>query len=275
MSATHEVPEKPLFVSCDLCVEVKTPALKTCLKCEISMCAQHLQTQLTTPVLLQTHPLTNPVKSGSSSQVASKCSAHGKLVEYYCLDDRVLVCMSCAIEEGHRLHNMKTLQTAYLELVDQLKEELETLAQRQNQAKKLEMWHKDQIQTLKDCVSQLMETGSALKDLVFTSLESSVSARLGTLQKAQQAISSALKERDHFSFLQKFASVQEAMMDARIVDLKQGLESEPDRTKLIENIKKTGQIIKKQEDNSRKSLLLLLTLNITHLHRMKQTWSRS
>lgn len=181
MSATHEVPEKPLFVSCDLCVEVKTPALKTCLKCEISMCAQHLQTHLTTPVLLQTHPLTNPVEPGSSSQMASKCSAHGKLVEYYCLDDRVLVCMSCAIEEGHRLHNMKTLQNAYLELVDQLKEELETLAQRQNQAKKLEMWHVDQIQTLKDCVSQLMETGSTLKDLVFTSLETSVSARLGTL----------------------------------------------------------------------------------------------
>lgn len=97
MSATHEVPEKPLFVSCDLCVEVKTPALKTCLKCEISMCAQHLQTHLTTPVLLQTHPLTNPVEPGSSSQMASKCSAHGKLVEYYYLDDRVLVGMSCDI----------------------------------------------------------------------------------------------------------------------------------------------------------------------------------
>ncbi|XDV18592.1 hypothetical protein PO909_024251 [Leuciscus waleckii] len=257
MSATHEVPKKPLFVSCDLCVEVKTPALKTCLKCEISMCAQHLQTHLTTTVLLQTHPLTNPVESGSSSQMASKCSAHGKLVEYYCLDDRVLVCVSCAIEEGHRLHNMKTLQTAYLELVDQLKKELETLAQRQNQAKKLEMWHVDQMQTLEDCVSQLMKTRSALKDnfLVFTSLETSVSARLGTLQKAQQAISSALKERDHFSFLHKFASVQKAMMDAHVVDLKLGLESKPDRTKLIENIKKTGQIIKKQEDKLQEKFL--------------------
>ncbi|KAL1271601.1 hypothetical protein QQF64_030617 [Cirrhinus molitorella] len=110
-----EVPKEP-FVSCDLCVEVNTLALKTCLKCEVSMCAQHLQTHLTTPVLLQTHPLTNPVESGSSSQMASKCSAHGKLLEYYCLTDHVLVCMSCAIEEEHRLHNMKTLQTAHTEL---------------------------------------------------------------------------------------------------------------------------------------------------------------
>ncbi|XP_067257238.1 tripartite motif-containing protein 16 [Chanodichthys erythropterus] len=254
MSAMTEVPKEPFFVSCDLCVEVKTRALKTCLKCEISMCAQHLQTHLTTPVLLQTHPLTNPVKSGSSSQMASKCTAHGKLLEYYCLDDHVLVCMSCAIEEGHRLHNMKTLQTAYLELVDQLKKELEALAQRQNQAKELERWHKDQKQALEDCVRQL-ETGLALKDLVFTSLQTSVSARVGTIQTAQQAISSALKEEDHFSFLQKFASVQKAIMDARIVDLKQGLESGPDRSKLIENIIKNGQMIKKQEVKLQEKLL--------------------
>lgn len=78
MSATQEFPKEALFVSCDLCVEVKTPALKTCLKCEVSMCAQHLQTHLTTPVLLQTHALTSPVQAGSTGQMASKCSAHGK-----------------------------------------------------------------------------------------------------------------------------------------------------------------------------------------------------
>lgn len=55
--------------------------------------------------------------------------------------------------------------------------------------------------------------------------------------------------------MQKFASVQKAMMDGRTVDLKQGLESEPDRTKLIENIKKTGQIIKKQEDKLQQKFL--------------------
>lgn len=245
MSATPEVSKKH-FVSCDLCVEVKTPALKTCLKCEISMCAQHLQTHLTTPVLLQTHPLTNPVKSGSSSQMASKCSVHGKLVEYYCLDDRVLVCMSCAIEERHRLHNMKTLQTAHVELASQLKEEIKTLAQKKNQAKQLGKWHKYQMQDLEKCVGQLTETGSTLKDLVFTRLQTSVSARLGAHQTAQRAIRLALEEDDDFSFLQKFASVHEAIMEARTVDLKQGLESGPECTKLIKEIRKDGEIIEEQ-----------------------------
>ncbi|RXN21534.1 tripartite motif-containing 16-like protein [Labeo rohita] len=242
MSATFEVP----FVSCDLCVEVKTPALKTCLKCEVSMCAQHLQTHLTTPVLLQTHPLTNPVQSGSSSQMASKCSAHGKLVEYYCMDDCVLVCMSCAIEEGHRLHNMKTLQTAHTELSGQLREELKALAQRQNQAKELERWHKNQMQILENCVSQLMKSGSALKELALTNSQTSLSARLGALQTAQQAVSSVLKEEDHFNFLQKFASVHKAITEARKVNLKLGLGPGPDRTKIMEDIRKVRQVIEKQ-----------------------------
>ncbi|KAL0189273.1 hypothetical protein M9458_016372, partial [Cirrhinus mrigala] len=239
------VPKKP-FVSCDLCVEVKTPALKTCLKCEVSMCAQHLQTHLTTPVLLQTHPLTNPVQSGSSSQMASKCSAHGKLVEYYCMDDRVLVCMSCAIEEGHRLHNMKTLQTAHTELSGQLREELKALAQRQNQAKELERWHKNQMQILENCVSQLAKSGSALKELALTNLQTSLSARLGALQTAQQAVSSALKEEDHFNFLRTFASVHKAIMEARKVNLKLGLVPGPDRTKIMEDIRKVGLVIEEQ-----------------------------
>ncbi|KAK2913612.1 hypothetical protein Q8A67_002011 [Cirrhinus molitorella] len=207
-----EVPKEP-FVSCDLCVEVNTLALKTCLKCEVSMCAQHLQTHLTTPVLLQTHPLTNPVESGRTSAA-----------QYEDATD----CPYGA--------------------VGQLREELKVLAQRENQAKELEKWHEDQTQSLENCVSQLMKAGSAMKDQVFTSLQTSVSARLGALQTAQQAISSALKEEDCFNFLQKFASVHKAITEARAVDLKQGLESEPDRTKLIEDIRKDGQMIEKQVD---------------------------
>lgn len=227
-------------------MEVKTPALKTCLKCEVSMCAQHLQTHLTTPVLLQTHALTSPVQAGSTGQMASKCSAHGKLVEYYCLDDHVLVCMSCAIEEEHRLHNMKTLPTAHLELVDKLNEEMKTLEQRKKQANELEMWHKNKTRSLESCFHQLMETESALKDLVFKRLQTSVSARLRALQTANVAVSSALKEGDNFNFLQKFAGVHKAIVDTHIVDLKKGLESEPDCMKSIKEIRMNIQHIEKQ-----------------------------
>ncbi|XP_035772106.1 uncharacterized protein LOC118453393 [Neolamprologus brichardi] len=51
----------PQTILCDMCIEDRKPAKKTCMKCEISMCVQHLQAHLTTPVLLQTHPLTEPM----------------------------------------------------------------------------------------------------------------------------------------------------------------------------------------------------------------------
>ncbi|XP_051984646.1 E3 ubiquitin-protein ligase TRIM11 [Xyrauchen texanus] len=248
MSTKVEVSKTASYVMCDLCVEGETLALKTCLKCEVSMCALHLQPHLTSPVLLQTHPLTKPVLPASTGQVVSRCSAHGKLVEYYCLDDHVLVCMSCAIEDGHRLHNMKTLQTAHKDLVGKLREEFKALAERQDQANNLESWNKGQRQILENSVSQLVKTGSLLKDQVFTSLQTSVSARLGALHTAQQAVSSALKEEDHFIFLQRFSSVHKALEEARMVDLRQGLESKTARIQLVEEIRKNAQIIEEQVD---------------------------
>lgn len=245
MSDKFAVSKEASSVTCDVCVGVKTLALKTCLQCEVSMCAEHLQTHLTS-LVLKTHPVTKPVSLASSGQTVSRCSAHGKLLEYYCLDDRVLVCMSCAIEEGHRHHNMKTLQTAYKELTDNLRVKMKTLAERQKESKVLESWYMDQRQTLENCVGQLMKTGLALRDLVLASIESSVSARLGALQTAQQAVSSALKEEDECIFLQKFAEVHKSLDEACTVDLRQGLESETDRDNLIEEIRKHGQIIEEQ-----------------------------
>lgn len=245
MSDKFAVSKEASSVACDICVGVKTPALKTCLKCEVSMCAEHLQTHLTSPVL-KTHPLTKPVSLASSGQEVSRCSAHGKLVEYYCLDDRVLVCMSCAIEEGHRLHNMKTLQNAHKELTDNLRVKMKTLDKRQKESKGLESWYTVQRQGLENSVGQLIKTGSALRDLVLASVESSVYARLGALQTAQQAVSSALKEDDEFIFLQKFAGVHKALEEACMMDLRRGLESEMDRDNLIKEIRKHGQKIEEQ-----------------------------
>lgn len=107
-------------ILCDMCMEEdRKPAQKTCMKCEISMCVQHLQAHLTTPVLLQTHHLTEPMALCG----ITKCPQHGKLLEYYCLDDLTCVCVSCAIEDQHRLHNMKTFSTAHKELEEKLNAE--------------------------------------------------------------------------------------------------------------------------------------------------------
>ncbi|CAI5646925.1 unnamed protein product [Oreochromis niloticus] len=167
-----------------MCAEDRKPAKKTCMKCEISMCVQHLQAHLTTPVLLQTHPLTEPMALCGNT----KCSQHGKLLEYYCLDDMTCVCVSCAIEDQHRLHNMKTFSTAHKELVEKLKAEQQILQEKtDNENVSLEKWEKSEREKLGRCSVRLIEAVTNLRDISLTSVQSSVSARMVSLKTSKSS----------------------------------------------------------------------------------------
>uniref|UniRef100_A0A3B3YNW9 B box-type domain-containing protein n=1 Tax=Poecilia mexicana TaxID=48701 RepID=A0A3B3YNW9_9TELE len=146
-------------ILCDMCTgEDRKP---TCMKCEISMCVQHLQAHLTTPVLLQTHPLTEPMAIDGNT----KCPQHGKLLEYYCLDDKTCVCVSCAIEDQHRLHNMKTFSTAHKELLEKLKAEQKDLqVKTEDDNMSLEKWEKTEREKLARSSVRLIEAVTNLRD---------------------------------------------------------------------------------------------------------------
>uniref|UniRef100_A0A3P9LXE1 B box-type domain-containing protein n=1 Tax=Oryzias latipes TaxID=8090 RepID=A0A3P9LXE1_ORYLA len=127
----------------------------------ISMCVQHLQAHLTTPVLLQTHPLTEPTALGA----ATKCPQHGKLLEYFCLDDMACVCVSCAIEDQHRLHNMKTFSTAHKELMEKLTTEHQAIQSKTEEDNtSLEKWEKVKREELSMCAVRLVEAVNNLRD---------------------------------------------------------------------------------------------------------------
>uniref|UniRef100_A0A8C8LZ81 B box-type domain-containing protein n=1 Tax=Oncorhynchus tshawytscha TaxID=74940 RepID=A0A8C8LZ81_ONCTS len=200
-------------IVCDLCTEDRKPARKTCIKCEMSMCAQHLEPHLSVPFLLQTHTLTEPIAPGARGVgLATKCPHHGKILEYYCLDDLTSVCMSCAIEDQHRIHNMKTLPKAHKELREKLKEEQKALAKRENQSLKLRRWDKEQRERLASSSIRLIEGVSALLDITLKSVQSSA----------------ALSEGDSFHFLQGYEGVHQAvekarapLLPARVVDIYQ------------------------------------------------------
>uniref|UniRef100_A0A3Q3AJ42 B box-type domain-containing protein n=1 Tax=Kryptolebias marmoratus TaxID=37003 RepID=A0A3Q3AJ42_KRYMA len=161
-------------ILCDMCTEEdRKPARKTCMKCEISMCVQHLQAHLTTPVLLQTHPLTEPMALDGNT----KCPQHGKVLEYYCLDDMTCVCVSCAIEDQHRIHNMKTFSTAHRELMEKLKAEQQALQEKTaDENGSLEKWEQSEREKLGRSSVRLIEAVTNLRDVSLTSVQSSVSA---------------------------------------------------------------------------------------------------
>lgn len=247
------IPEDPRVILCDMCTgEDRKPARKTCMKCEISMCVQHLQAHLTTPVLLQTHPLTEPMALCGST----KCPQHGKLLEYYCLDDLTCVCVSCAIEDRHRVHNMKTFSTAHRELKEKLDAEQRALQTEENLS--LEKWKKSEREKVVRSGVRLMEAVTLLRDAALTAVQSSVSARTQLIKTSKSSMQAAQKEEDTFRFLQMYSQVFHDVEKAKAVDLRRGLEPGSERDKLLQEMRQNGEKMLKQAGNFWGSLLTLV-----------------
>lgn len=97
-------------VLCDCCPpeadEVqKSQAVKTCLRCEVSLCASHLQPHLERPAF-SNHMLVDPLGDISHR----RCAAHSEVFRYYCVDERVYVCGDCLLEGAHAQHKVKALR---------------------------------------------------------------------------------------------------------------------------------------------------------------------
>ncbi len=110
-SARSDVSRRPAHVRCDYCPEDasedgKGPvAVKTCLKCEVSMCPKHVQPHLELPAFRE-HPLVEPL----GDMRKRKCLEHDEMFRYYCLDERLFLCNACTIEGTHCGHAIKTLK---------------------------------------------------------------------------------------------------------------------------------------------------------------------
>ncbi|XP_068557613.1 E3 ubiquitin/ISG15 ligase TRIM25 isoform X1 [Cebidichthys violaceus] len=110
-------------VPCDCCPSAADEgqpqsAVKTCLRCEVSLCAAHLQPHLERPAF-STHLLVDPL--GDLSQ--RRCPIHAEILRYYCADDRVYVCGDCLLDGGHAEHKVKALR----QVEEDLKVILQTL----------------------------------------------------------------------------------------------------------------------------------------------------
>ncbi|XP_040911339.1 E3 ubiquitin-protein ligase Midline-1-like isoform X2 [Toxotes jaculatrix] len=86
--------EQTKNVYCNFCLEKKVPAIKTCLKCEVSMCKEHVKDHLEIPVFTG-HPVVRPL--GDLQE--RKCPQHeDEVLRYYCNTSRRYICNLCALE---------------------------------------------------------------------------------------------------------------------------------------------------------------------------------
>ncbi|XP_061791717.1 E3 ubiquitin-protein ligase TRIM11 [Nerophis lumbriciformis] len=93
-------------------------AVKTCLRCEVSLCAEHLRHHLDRPAF-SSHLLVEPLGDVSRR----KCPTHTEVFRYYCADERVYVCGDCLLEGSHAQHEVKGLR----QVEEDLKDILQTL----------------------------------------------------------------------------------------------------------------------------------------------------
>ncbi|OCT96544.1 E3 ubiquitin/ISG15 ligase TRIM25 [Xenopus laevis] len=91
-------------ILCTYCIHSPVPAAKSCLLCEASLCDNHVRVHSKSAE----HILCQP----SSSLANRKCSAHKRLLEYYCMEDNACVCVSCLMVGPHVGHKVMQLSEA-------------------------------------------------------------------------------------------------------------------------------------------------------------------
>lgn len=95
-------------VLCDHCIDEKTLAVKSCLKCEVSLCSRHYQR----------HQEKDSFKSHSMVEAKGRkvCVIHRLPLEYFCSTDLSLLCSSCFVEGHHQNHDVLTFVVAEEEM---------------------------------------------------------------------------------------------------------------------------------------------------------------
>uniref|UniRef100_UPI0037E71AAE E3 ubiquitin/ISG15 ligase TRIM25-like n=1 Tax=Semicossyphus pulcher TaxID=241346 RepID=UPI0037E71AAE len=98
-------------VFCDHCIDEQTPAVKTCLNCEVSLCSRHLQRHQEKESF-RTHTLVKAM----DEQGRKGCAVHRRPFEYFCSNDMTLLCSACFIEGSHQNHDVLTFSVAEVEM---------------------------------------------------------------------------------------------------------------------------------------------------------------
>ncbi|XP_056373897.1 tripartite motif-containing protein 14-like [Hyla sarda] len=97
-------PHQKKIIYCTYCVDSPVPAVRSCLKCEASLCNKHLK--------VHSKGLDHVLIDPCSSLKNRKCSFHKELLRYYCTKDGICICVSCSLIGKHKTHEMESLDVA-------------------------------------------------------------------------------------------------------------------------------------------------------------------
>ncbi|XP_034557925.1 nuclear factor 7, ovary-like isoform X2 [Notolabrus celidotus] len=124
--------ERTKSVYCDFCLDDKTLANKTCLKCEVSMCEEHVKSHQELQVFTG-HALVNPL----SDLLERKCPQHeDQVLRYYCSTSRRYICNICALESKQLNQATEASNVLRRQLIEYMDQHFQTLEEQIRQSKK-------------------------------------------------------------------------------------------------------------------------------------------
>ncbi|MBN3307089.1 E3 ubiquitin-protein ligase TRIM39 [Amia ocellicauda] len=226
VSPPEEHSVQPRDVPCDICIESKLMAVKSCLVCLASYCETHLEPHQRVK-LLKRHKLINPVNNLEDRL----CKKHDRVLELFCRKDQICICQFCT-ETDHRTHNIVTLEEECRKKKAQLGEtEAEVQQMIQDKLRKVEEIRQsvefskscaqreaeDSVQVFSALVRSIEKNQAELTELIEAKQRAAEKQAEGLIEELEQEIT-ALKRRhteleqishteDHIHFLQSFPAL--------------------------------------------------------------------
>ncbi|KAG7462180.1 hypothetical protein MATL_G00199750 [Megalops atlanticus] len=201
-------------VRCDCCEGEDQPAAQTCLRCEVSLCADHLQPHLQRPAF-RSHLLVQPLEDLSQR----RCPEHEELFRYYCADEHVYVCTDCVVEGKHSGHQLKSLKRMERDLKTVLQARLQKAEEKLRDSERVLKEHKNMDRTVMGATladSQVERLGASLQAqverLVDALRDSATLERQQALHRLQVDYSRVTRDMNHTEGILKYLS---ALLDER------------------------------------------------------------
>ncbi|XP_035981285.1 E3 ubiquitin/ISG15 ligase TRIM25-like [Fundulus heteroclitus] len=220
-------------IFCDNCIDQKTPAVKTCLKCEVSLCGRHLQKHNERDSF-KVHALVEPLKELKMKS----CAIHNGPLEYFCSNDMMSLCSTCFIEGHHQNHDVLTFSVAEEEMRRALESRSKVVSTRLQLTESL-LQKTTEDQGTSEAVGDKMVTKAvSLMDSMAAIVEryrerlrmvleeergqrrkswqigvSALEEQQQLLREAQKSATEALNETDTFAFIHRFMLIEQKLRD--------------------------------------------------------------
>ncbi|XP_015202920.2 ectonucleoside triphosphate diphosphohydrolase 1 isoform X5 [Lepisosteus oculatus] len=120
--AVRDLPPAAPIIPCDHCIDANLVAVKTCLTCDASLCAAHLELHLNKAAFLG-----HTIIKVTGNPFSLKCAEHREELKLYCQEDGISVCSLCVVIGSHKNHRVVTSQEACTEMKKIMEENINKL----------------------------------------------------------------------------------------------------------------------------------------------------